>query len=149
MAMFRRIALGSDHAGYPQKAQLAAYLDERGFEVVDVGPDNETDSVDYPDYALAASLPVQNGEVDCAILVCGTGIGMAIAANKLAGIRAANVTIPEFGALCREHNDANVITLSGRFIDLDMNKRIIDAFLTTDYVGDRHQRRLDKIAELE
>ena len=147
--MGKIIALGSDHAGYPQKAQLAKYLNERGYDVIDVGPDNETDSVDYPDYAIRACGSVQRGEADCAILVCGTGIGMAIAANKLAGIRAANITIPGFGALCREHNDANTLTLSGRFIDFDTNTQIVDAFLTTAYAGDRHQRRLDKITELE
>jgi len=144
-----RIALGSDHAGYDQKAKLVEYLVRTRHDVVDVGPDNGEDSVDYPDYALLACSAVSTGQADRAILVCGTGIGMAIAANKLPRIRAANVTIPQFGALCREHNDANVITLSGRFIDYDTNVAIVDAFLTTEYGGDRHQRRLDKIAELE
>jgi len=144
-----RLALGSDHAGYDHKAQLAEYLRASGHDVVDVGPDNGDDSVDYPDYARLACEAVASEQVDRAILVCGTGIGMAIAANKISNIRAANVTTPAFGVLCREHNDANVLTLSGRFIDYDTNKAIADAFLATEYGGDRHQRRLDKIAELE
>ncbi|MCL2024771.1 MAG: RpiB/LacA/LacB family sugar-phosphate isomerase [Coriobacteriia bacterium] len=157
-AIFQRIVLGSDHAGYPQKARLVDYLREHGYEVLDVGPDNETDAVDYPDYAVHACKPVcatdehaaDNTDVDtCAILVCGTGIGMAITANKLAGIRAANITTPEFAVLCREHNDANVLTLSGRFVDYDTNVAIVEAFLGTPYAGARHQHRLDKITRLE
>ena len=144
-----RIAVASDHAGFEQKDQIASYLDSAGHEVIDAGPANGEDSVDYPDFALKACSAVQTGQADCAVLVCGTGIGMAIAANKLPTIRAANVTTPEFGALCREHNDANVLTLSGRFIEYDTNVAIIDAFLSTEYAKGRHQRRLDKIAELE
>jgi ribose 5-phosphate isomerase B len=144
-----RVVLGSDHAGFEQKQRLITYLSVSDYEVIDIGPDNELDSVDYPDYAIKACETVLAGQADCAILVCGTGIGMAIAANKLPGIRAANVTIPTFGALCREHNDANVLTLSGRFIDFDTNCAIVDVFLTTDFGGDRHQGRLDKITELE
>ncbi|MCL2491502.1 MAG: ribose 5-phosphate isomerase B [Coriobacteriia bacterium] len=144
-----RIVLGSDHAGWSQKDRLVSYLALNGYEVVDVGPENETESVDYPDYALKACDAVLTGQVDRAILICGTGIGMAITANKLPRIRAANVTIPAFGALCREHNDANVLTLSGRFIDYDTNVAIVDAYLSAEFEGERHQKRLDKIAELE
>jgi len=144
-----RIALGSDHAGFEQKNQLVIDLVKAGYDIIDVGPDCGQASVDYPDYALKACDAIITGQADRAILVCGTGIGMAITANKLARIRAANVTIPQFGALCREHNNANVLTLSGRFVDYETNRATVDAFLHTEYAGDRHQLRLDKIAELE
>ncbi|MCL2819070.1 MAG: ribose 5-phosphate isomerase B [Actinomycetia bacterium] len=144
-----RIALGADHAGWAQKDQLVAYLVKKDYEVVDVGPYRDEESVDYPDYALKACDAVLTGQVDCAILVCGTGIGMAMTANKLPRIRAANVVLPQFGALCREHNDANVLALSGRFIDFETNRQIVDEFLGASFKGDRHQARLDKIAELE
>jgi len=144
-----RIALGSDHAGFEQKDRLAVELTEQGHEVIDVGCDNATDSVDYPDYAVAACREVTQGSADYAILVCGTGIGMAMSSNKVAGIRAASATTPQFAQLARAHNNANVLTLSGRFVDLDTNRENVRVFLTTDYEGDRHQQRLDKIAGLE
>lgn len=143
-----RISIASDHGGFEQKQQLAAYLEERGASVVDRGPDTG-DSVDYPDYAAPVCKDVASGEADFGVLVCGTGIGMAIAANKVRGIRAANVTSPEFARLSREHNDANVLTLSGRFVSLDDNKAIVDGFLEADFGGGRHARRVGKIMALE
>ena len=143
-----RIAIASDHAGYEQKAALVPFLQSLGHEVIDLGPDN-AERVDYPDYAVAVGKAVAAGEADKGVLVCGTGIGMAIAANKVDGIRAANIVSPAFAALCREHNDANVITLSGRFVDLSANKEILKAFLSTEFGGGRHAGRVEKIMALE
>ncbi len=142
------LSLGSDHAGFEQKQALVAYLVGKGYDVLDRGPETD-DRVDYPDYAALVAHDVADGRADRGILVCGTGIGMALAADKVAGIRAANITSPEFAALCREHNDANVITLSGRFVDLETNEQIVDIFLTTDFAGGRHAQRVAKIMELD
>lgn len=143
-----RISIASDHGGFEQKQQLASYLEERGLGVVDRGPDCE-ESVDYPDFAKLVCEDVQSGEAELGILVCGTGIGMAIAANKMAGIRAANATCTQFAHLAREHNDANVLTLSGRFVTLAENKAIVDEFLETPFGEGRHARRVGKIMALE
>lgn len=138
------ISIASDHAGFQQKQALKTYLLEKGFDVCDVGPEND-DRVDYPDFAAKVAHEIQNGAVDRGVLVCGTGIGMAITANRFKGIRAANVVSPQFAALAREHNDANVITLSARFVTQDVNERILDAFLSTDFGGGRHANRVEKI----
>ena len=143
-----RVSIGSDHAGFEQKQALVDYLMGKGYDVIDRGPDND-DRVDYPDYAAPVSHDVADGVAERGVLVCGTGIGMAVAANKVQGIRAANVVTPEFAALAREHNDANVVALSGRFVDEETNRRILDAFLSTDFGGGRHAGRVEKIAELE
>ena len=143
-----RVSIGSDHAGFEQKQALVDYLKGKGHEVVDRGPAND-DRVDYPDYAAPVARDVAAGAADFGVLVCGTGIGMAMAADKVPGVRAANVINPEFAALCREHNDANVITLSGRFVPLEENERILDAFLATDFGGGRHAGRVEKIMALD
>lgn len=143
------VALGADHAGVPHKDILVAHLIDKGVTPVDMGSESATESVDYPDFAQAVSELVASGEADFGILVCGTGIGMAIAANKVKGIRAANVTDPEFAVLTRAHNNANVLALSGRFTDIEVNKQIVDAFLETAYEGGRHQGRIDKMMSLE
>ena len=143
-----RVSIGSDHAGFEQKQALVDYLKGKGHEVVDRGPAND-DRVDYPDYAAPVARDVADGAADCGVLVCGTGIGMAMAADKVPGVRAANVINPEFAALCREHNDANVITLSGRFVPLEENEHILDAFLATDFGGGRHAGRVEKIMALD
>ncbi len=143
-----RVAIASDHAGFEQKERLRTHLESEGHEVSDLGTFNE-ESVDYPDYALAVARAVSTGEAERGVLVCGTGIGMAIAANKVDGVRAANVTSPEFAALAREHNDANVVTVSGRFVPVQVNEQIVDAFVDTAFGGERHQRRIDKITALE
>ena len=116
------ISLGSDHAGFEQKDALAAFLVDEGHDVIDRGSEND-DRVDYPDYALRVARDVAEGAADYGILVCGTGIGMAMAADKVPGVRAANIVNTEFAALCREHNDANVLTLSGRFVSLEDTRR--------------------------
>ncbi|MCR2037442.1 ribose 5-phosphate isomerase B [Adlercreutzia caecimuris] len=143
-----RVSIGSDHAGFEQKQALVDYLKGKGHEVVDRGPAND-DRVDYPDYAAPVARDVADGAADYGVLVCGTGIGMAMAADKVPGARAANIINPEFAALCREHNDANVITLSGRFVPLEENERILDAFLATDFGGGRHAGRVEKIMALD
>ena len=143
-----KISLASDHAGFEQKQQLVNYLVRKGFDVIDRGPDSD-DRVDYPDYALSVAKDVQSGFADRGVLVCGTGIGMALAADKVPGVRAANIVREDFAVLCREHNDANVITLSGRFVSIEENERILDAFLVTEYAGGRHAQRVEKINALD
>jgi ribose 5-phosphate isomerase B len=143
-----RIAIASDHAGVAQKTSLVEWLMFNGYEVNDLGPYDET-SVDYPDFAELVGKAIQAGSADYGILLCGTGIGMSIAANKLKGIRAANVTNTEFATLAREHNDANVVTLSARFVDVETNIAIVSTFLNTAWLGDRHARRVDKVTLLE
>lgn len=143
-----RISIGSDHAGFEQKQALAAYLAEKGYDVIDRGPDSD-DRVDYPDFAAPVARDVAEGASERGVLVCGTGIGMAMAADKVPGVRAANIINSEFAALCREHNDANVITLSGRFVSLEDNERILDTFLATEFGGGRHEGRVEKIMSLD
>ncbi|MEC4273248.1 ribose 5-phosphate isomerase B [Adlercreutzia sp. R25] len=143
-----RVSIGADHAGFEQKQALAAYLEGKGYEVIDRGPDSD-DRVDYPDFAVPVARDVAEGASERGVLVCGTGIGMAMAADKVPGVRAANIITPEFAELCREHNDANVITLSGRFVSLEDNERILDTFLTTEFGGGRHAGRVQKIMQLD
>ena len=143
-----KVSIASDHAGFEEKELLKPYLMELGHEVIDHGPDSD-DRVDYPDFAELVAKDVAGGEADCGVLVCGTGIGMAIAANKVDGIRAANVTTPEFAALAREHNDANIVTVSGRFVTDETNRAIVKAFLETAFGGGRHEGRVAKIMALE
>ena len=145
--IFKTIAIASDHGGFSQKEQLRNFLAEQGFLVEDYGCYSEQ-SVDYPDYAKAIGRVVASGSKDAGILVCGTGIGMAITANKIPGIRAANVVSTEFAQLARKHNNANVLTLSGRFVSLEENKKIIMAFCSTEFAGGRHERRVEKINAL-
>ena len=118
-----KISIASDHAGFEQKQALVGYLASKGHDVIDRGPDCD----DYPDYAARVAHDVVDGMAERGVLVCGTGIGMAVAANKIDGIRAANVTSPLFAALAREHNDANVVAVSGRFVDESVNREILDA----------------------
>ncbi|WP_165252538.1 ribose 5-phosphate isomerase B [Adlercreutzia sp. ZJ304] len=143
-----RISIASDHAGFEQKQQLTQYLRDKGHDVADLGPEND-DRVDYPDFAEAVARSVADDSSRFGVLVCGTGIGMAIAANKVHGIRAANAINPQFAELAREHNDANVVALSGRFIDIETNKLILDAFLNTQFGEGRHAGRVQKINCIE
>lgn len=141
-----RVYLGSDHAGFAMKQAVREYLDKRGYDVTDVGTDSD-ESVDYPDYAHEVARAVSNGEADKGVLVCGSGIGMAMAANKVNGVRAATVTDPELARMSRAHNDANVVALGGRYIPQQTAEEILDAFFDTEFEGGRHQRRVDKIEE--
>ena len=143
-----KVSIASDHAGFEEKELLKPYLVELGHEVIDRGPDSD-DRVDYPDFAELVAKDVAGGEADRGVLVCGTGIGMAVAANKIRGIRAANVTTPEFAALAREHNDANIVTVSGRFVTDETNRAIVKAFLETAFGRGRHEGRVAKIMALE
>ena len=139
-----RIAIASDHAGFEQKQQLVAFLKGLGHEVRDRGPDSD-ERVDYPDYAVPVAHAVASGEADRGVLICGTGIGMALTADKVAGVRAAVIQSPLFAHLFREHNDGNVVCMSGRFTPFDVNKAIVDEFLTTEFGGGRHAGRVQKI----
>lgn len=138
------ISIGSDHAGYAYKEELKSMLSTLGHDVIDVGTESE-DSVDYPDYGTAAAALVRDGQADYAVLICGSGIGISIAANKLQGIRAANCTSVEMAHLARQHNDANVVALGQRLVSLALAKDIVNAFLSTPFEGGRHQRRVDKL----
>jgi ribose 5-phosphate isomerase B len=143
-----RIALGADHAGFVLKQHLRRSLEQHGHEVVDVGT-NSPDSCDYPDFAAAVAHEVAAGRAERGVLVCSTGVGMSIAANKVPGIRAALGTNTEEVYLVRSHNDANILTLGARYLDEAEADALVDTFLTTEFDGGRHARRLAKIAALE
>lgn len=139
------IVIGSDHAGVEYKAALVSFLQELGHTLTDVGP-STTDSVDYPDYAHPVASSVENGDTTLGILICGSANGVAITANKHQKIRAAIAWEEEIAVLARQHNNANIICLPARFIDLDMAKKIVTAFVTTEFEGGRHLNRVNKIA---
>lgn len=143
-----RIAIGADHAGFVLKEELRRKLARDGHEVIDFGT-HSTESCDYPDFAQQVAREVSEGTSERGILVCSTGIGMAIAANKVAGVRAAPAENPEEVQLTREHNDANVLTLGAKFLDVARAGDLVDIFLRTEFQGGRHARRLAKIARLE
>lgn len=144
-----RVAIASDHGGFDQKGALADFMaTELSCDVTDFGPDTG-DSVDYPDYAVKVAQAVSSGDADFGVLICGTGIGMAVAADKVSGVRASSITSPAFAELFRQHNNGNVVCLSGRFVDLEVNKQIIKTFLTTEFEGGRHERRVEKIMALD
>jgi len=140
-----RIALSADHAGYDLKDVLAAWLREIGHEVLDLGT-NGPESVDYPDFGARLGRAVANGDATRGIAICGSGIGIAIAANRNPGCRCAQVNEPLSASLARTHNDANAIALGARLIGVDMAKACVTAFLTTDFEGGRHQRRVDMLS---
>ena len=144
-----RVVIGSDHAGFDQKERIKAHLAEKGHDVADVGTGSADDSVDYPDFAIKAARMVASGEAELGVLVCGTGIGMSIAANKVRGARAANVTSVEFAKLAREHNNANMVAVSARFVPVQENEEIVDTFLATQFGGGRHAIRVGKITAAE
>jgi ribose 5-phosphate isomerase B len=143
-----RIALASDHAGFPLKDHLAASLAAAGHEVLDLGTDS-AESVDYPQYAEPAARAVANGDAERGVLVCGSGNGVAIVANKVTGIRAVNAHDADEAEMARRHNDANVVTLSGARLAPAQADAIVATFLATDFDGGRHARRVDQIAALE
>lgn len=144
-----RVAIASDHGGFDQKGALVDFMvTELSCDVTDFGPDTG-DSVDYPDYAVKVAQAVSSGDADFGVLICGTGIGMAVAADKVSGVRASSITSPAFAELFRQHNNGNVVCLSGRFVDLEVNKQIVKTFLTTEFEGGRHERRVEKIMALD
>jgi len=143
-----KIALAADHAGFELKDKIKQHLLSRGISVDDRGTDSAA-SVDYPDYARMVAEEVASKRVDSGILVCGTGIGMSMAANKVPGIRAAKVNSESEAQLSREHNDANVITLGARVLDPAAALAIVDRWIATPFLGGRHERRVEKITALE
>ena len=143
-----KIALGADHAGFELKEKIRQHLVKSGYEVEDRGTNSDA-SVDYPDFARAVSEEVATGKASWGILVCGTGIGMSMAANKVPGIRAARVCTEVDAQLSREHNDANVITLGARLLDEPTALRIVDRWLNTGFAGGRHESRVRKIHDIE
>jgi ribose 5-phosphate isomerase B len=143
-----KIAIAADHAGFALKEKLRERLAGVGHQVVDFGADS-AESCDYPDFAQLVGRDVAQGRSERGILVCTTGIGMAIAANKLAGVRAARAQTAEEVRLTREHNDANVLTLGARYFDEPQAMELIELFLRTEFAGGRHARRVAKIAHLE
>ena len=143
-----KIALAADHAGFEEKEKIKGTLDKLGVEYVDMGT-TSTDSVDYPDYAKKVADAVSKGEVDQGLLVCGSGTGMAIAANKVKGARAAVAWNPDIARLAREHNDANILSLPARFMSDEDATNVVKAWFDADFEGGRHAKRVEKIKELE
>lgn len=143
-----KIALASDHAGYELKLQVSRWLQSWGVQTEDYGC-NSLDSVDYPDFAILAAEAVIQGKCDRAILVCGTGVGMAIAANKLPGIRASLCHDTFSAQATREHNDSNVLCLGARVVGIGLAEQIVRLWVHTEFAGGRHQARVDKIAAIE
>jgi len=146
--MTKRIAIGADHAGFEEKEKIKATLDELGVEYVDMGT-NSADSVDYPDYAKKVAEAVSNGEFEQGLLVCGSGTGMAIAANKVKGVRAAVAWSPDIARLARQHNNANVLSLPARFMSENDAAGVVRAWFEADFEGGRHEKRVEKITEIE
>lgn len=140
----RRIAMGSDHAGFDLKEELERALVDRGYPVTDQGT-HDVGSTDYPDYAHPVARAVVEGEADLGILVCGTGIGMAMAANRHRGVRAAVCSEPFSARMARAHNDANVLCIGARVVGAGLALEMLEAFLSTDFEGGRHNRRVGKI----
>lgn len=143
-----KIALAADHAGFEGKEKVKKTLDEIGVEYTDMGT-NSCESVDYPDYARKVGEAVAAGEYEQGLLVCGSGTGMAIAANKIPGVRAAVAWNEDIARLARQHNDANVLSLPARFSTEGEMAKIVKAFFTTDFEGGRHERRVEKIEQIE
>ena len=145
----KKISLACDHGAYEHKEAIKSFLITEGYEVVDFGVNSE-DSVDYPDVIYPAAKAVRDKEVDFGIVLCGSGIGASITANKVKGVRCALVTSVEVAQLTREHNDSNVLALAGRTTDLDTNLAITKRWVETAFTKDpRHQRRIEKLAEIE
>jgi ribose 5-phosphate isomerase B len=143
-----KIAIGSDHAGFELKQKIAARLKQQGHDVTDEGT-LDTNSVDYPDYARKVGHDVAAGRAQYGVLVCGSGIGMAIAANKVPGVRAAQIGRVEEAQLSREHNNLNVLAIGARLTGEDDAYKIVDTFLKTGFSGGRHAQRVEKIAQIE
>jgi ribose 5-phosphate isomerase B len=143
-----KIALGADHAGYELKEKIKQHLRQQGIDFQDEGTVS-TESVDYPDFACLVAHDVREHRTDLGILVCGSGIGMAITANKIPGVRAANVSSEYEAQMSREHNDANVLALGARILNQDQACKIVDTWIATRFAGGRHERRVEKIMEIE
>jgi ribose 5-phosphate isomerase B len=141
-----KLGIGADHAGFQFKVNFIHYFNEKGIELKNFGTDSEQ-SVDYPDYIHPLCAEIENGNLDFGIIVCGSGNGVAITANKHTNIRAALCWNEELASLARKHNNANIIAIPARFIDFELAKLIIDTFFNTEFEGGRHQNRVDKISK--
>jgi ribose 5-phosphate isomerase B len=145
MTTIKKIAIGCDHAGFPYKEAVKALLAGRSIEVTDYGT-NSPDSVDYPDFVHPVASDVEDGKVDLGIVLCGSGNGAAMTANKHQGVRAALCWVPELASLGREHNNANVLSIPVRFVSEETTLEMVRAFLDAEFEGGRHERRVNKIA---
>ena len=143
-----KIAIGNDHAAVAMKWEIIKYLESKGHEMVNFGTDT-SESCDYPEYGKAVGMAVASGEVDCGILICGTGVGISLAANKVKGVRAAVCSEPVTAKLTKLHNNSNIICFGERIVGMEMAKAIVDAYLDTEFEGGRHQRRIDMIMAIE
>ncbi|MBI5327826.1 MAG: ribose 5-phosphate isomerase B [Deltaproteobacteria bacterium] len=142
------IAIASDHAGLELKEDIKIFLKEKGFDVLDMGT-NGSESVDYPDYGIPVAERVSIGEIEKGILICGTGIGMSIVANKFSNVRAAIVNDVYSAKMAREHNDANILVIGGRIAGKGLAREMVKTWLEAKFEGGRHQKRLDKIKDIE
>lgn len=143
-----RVAVGSDHGGYELRLAVKEHLEKKGYEVIDFGPYDKS-SCDYPDYALKVADAITSGECELGVLVCGTGLGISIAANKIKGIIAAPVSDTFSAEMTRKHNNANILALGQRVVGEGLALKIVDAFFDASFEGGRHQIRVDKIKEIE
>ena len=143
-----RIGIGNDHAAVEMKEQIVAFLEELGHEVVNYGTDTN-DSCDYPVYGEKVGRAVVDGDVECGILICGTGVGISIAANKVKGVRAVVCGEPYSAKLSKQHNNTNILAFGARVIGIELAKMIVEEWLNTEFEGDRHQRRVDMISDIE
>jgi ribose 5-phosphate isomerase B len=144
----KKIAIASDHGGFDLKESVIAHLLNDGWEIDDLGPSNE-DSVDYPDYGVKLAEAIANKKVERGIVICGTGVGMSIVVNRFPGIRGTLCSDVYTAKMCREHNDSNILVMGGRVIGKGLASEIVDTWLNTAFEGGRHQRRLDKINEID
>ena len=140
-----KLAIGCDHAGYSLKEALKSYLVDKGFDIVDMGTDGP-ESVDYPDFVHPVSLAIIDGSVDLGILICGSGNGVSMTANKYTEVRCAICWNPEIAVLSREHNNANALAIPARFVELNEAYKIVDSFCESSFEGGRHERRIGKMA---
>jgi ribose 5-phosphate isomerase B len=143
-----KIAIANDHAAVDMKREIQAYLEEKGYEVINFGTDTN-ERCNYPDYGLKVAEAIKNGEADQGVLICGTGIGISLAANKVPGIRAAVCSEPVSARLAKQHNNANIIAFGARIVGLEEAKAIVDAFFGAEFLGGRHAMRVDLISEIE
>ena len=143
-----KIGIGNDHSALELKAEIIAHLEAQGYEVIDYGT-NSTESCDYPVYGDIVGHAVADGEVGRGILICGTGLGISLAANKVRGVRAAVCSEPYTARMSRAHNDCNILALGARVVGSELAKMIVDVWLGTEFEGGRHQRRVDMIMDIE
>ena len=145
---FKKLAIGNDHVAVDMKNEIMAYLQDKGYEVINVGTDS-TERFDYPKSGYKVACMVASGEVDGGILICGTGVGISLSANKVHGIRCVTCSEPYSARLSRQHNNTNCVAFGARVVGIETAKDIVDAWLLAEYEGGRHQRRIDMLAKIE